>query len=38
VSDLARYLKQVLSSSEAKLMLLEVLYPSQEEGEKQFWQ
>ncbi len=38
VSDLARYLKQVLSSSETKLMLLEILYPSQEEGEKQFWQ
>jgi CBS domain-containing protein len=38
VTDLARYLKQVLSSSEAKLMLLEILYPSEEEGEKQFWQ
>jgi CBS domain-containing protein len=37
VTDLARYLKQVLSSSEAKSMLLEVLYPSEEEGEKQFW-
>lgn len=38
VTDLARYLKQVLSSREAKLMLLEVLYPSEEEGEKRFWQ
>lgn len=38
VTDLARYLKQVLSAHEAKLILLEVLYPSEEEGEKQFWQ
>lgn len=37
-TDLVRYLKQVLSSHEAELMLLEVLYPSEEEGEKQFWQ
>jgi predicted transcriptional regulator len=36
-TDLVRYLKQVLSSREAELMLLEVLYPSEEEGEKQFW-
>lgn len=37
-TDLARYLKQLLSSREAELMLLEVLYPSEEEGEIQFWQ
>jgi predicted transcriptional regulator len=37
-TDLARYLKQLLSSREAELTLLEVLYPSEEEGEKQFWQ
>jgi CBS domain-containing protein len=37
-TDLARYLKQVLSSREARSLLLEVLYPSEEDGEKQFWQ
>jgi CBS domain-containing protein len=37
-TDLALYLKQLLSSREAELTLLEVLYPSEEEGEKQFWQ
>jgi CBS domain-containing protein len=37
-TDLVRYLKQALSSPEAELMLLEALYPSEEEGEKQFWQ
>ncbi len=37
-TDLVRYLKRVLSSPEAELMLLEALYPSEDEGEKQFWQ
>jgi CBS domain-containing protein len=38
VTDLVRYLKQALSSQEAKSLLLEVLYPSEQEGERQFWQ
>lgn len=37
-TDLARYLKQLLASREADSIILELLYPSEEEGEKQFWQ
>jgi predicted transcriptional regulator len=36
-TDMVRYLRQVLSSREAERLMLEFFYPSEEEGEKQFW-